>query len=478
LKNSLNELIAAWNEFAASGVPTYTAELTNNGPSTNIGNICKVGEEYLTQTALTNYATVSYCNNQDIAVINKISGWPVSTFENDPPYVKADELAKVSGDLTHEIVAANATAVVYHIGAIFAYLGKDTPPGAQPLNGTVISDVLPDGANKAFYRFLQDGNIPKVSEETYDAMLKSTGNCGGFVDLGNGKIKLPTLTAGLPWGTTSDKVCTTISAGLPNITGKTYAGNNYSVPGAGSSIGFHNTSGSFQLSEYIYKQCVANGGSTGAINSLEFDASKSNPIYGNSNTVQPPGIGVRWFIQVSHPIDLNLLKIDVIRELNDLEFGSMPDFTKMVEMFKLHTGDKWIATLNDVFKINVPGYIYITSSNYNANSDIDSDFIINVSNAAENFYTPQKSANYNPNFARLHKTVDNYAYGGGDSMPFSIIPGKNTWLAFTSWSTTKHVYVYFVPTKYITKHFPEIVPSSYFTNGKIFTNSGNGLTRL
>jgi hypothetical protein len=212
------------------------------------------------------------------------------------------------------------------------------------------------------------------------------------------------------------------------------------------------------------------------------DASRSNPIYKNNADVHTNGVRMVWCIQVQHLVGVEVKLYDIPKELKDLrdslEFGSMPDFTKMVEMFKLHTGDKWIATLNDVFKINVPGYIYITSSNYNANSDIDSDFIINVSNAAENFYTPQKSANYNPNFARLHKTVDNYAYGGGDSMPFSIIPGKNTWLAFTSWSTTKHVYVYFVPTKYITKHFPEIVPSSYFTNGKIFTNSGNGLTRL
>lgn len=472
MKNSLNELIAAWNEFAADGVPTYTAELTNNGPSTTIGNICKVGEEYLTQTALTDYATVAYCNTQDTAIKNEISGWNVSTFKNDPPYVKANELAKVSGDLTHEIVAANATAVVYHIGAIFAYLGKDTPAGAQPLNGTVIYDVLPDGANKAFYNFLLSGNIPKVEETTYNAMLESTGNCGGFVDLGGGQIKLPTLTAGLPWGTTSENVCTTISAGLPNITGA-FAQETEKTE--------QHFSGAFYLGDRVTGQSGEPTGNHDEI--INFDASISNSIYGNSNTVQPPGIGVRWFIQVSHPIDLNLLKIDVVRELNDLEFGSMPDFTKMVEMFKFASTNQWSATLNDVFKINVPGYIYITSSNFNANGSIDSDFIINVSNAANNFYTPQSATGYtvdgyNPNFAKLHTTVNTDFHGGGDTMPFSIVPGKNTWIAFTSISTTGRVYVYFVPTKYITKHFPEIDSTSYFTRGKIFTKSGNGLTRL
>lgn len=209
------------------------------------------------------------------------------------------------------------------------------------------------------------------------------------------------------------------------------------------------------------------------------DASKSNPIYKNNADVHTNGVRMVWCIQVKHLVGVEVKLYDIPKELKDLrdslEFGSMPDFTKMVEMFKFVTSEGWMATLNDVFKINVPGYIYITSSNYNATGDIDSDFIINVSNAANKFYTPQKE---NPNFARLHTTVNSEGHGGGDTMPFSIIPGKNTWIAFTSRSTTARVYVYFVPTKYITKHFSAIDPASYFTRGKIFTSSGNGLTRL
>ena len=74
------------------------------------------------------------------------------------------------------------------------------------------------------------------------------------------------------------KVGTTIEAGLPNITGKC---------GAHGAVALKNMEGAF------YSQ----GPTAGAANSRGddpmnvyylFDASLSNPIYGNSDTVQPP----------------------------------------------------------------------------------------------------------------------------------------------------------------------------------------------
>ncbi len=84
--------------------------------------------------------------------------------------------------------------------------------------------------------------------------------------------------------TDSSKIGTTVAAGLPNITGEFSAmtyGEGYFVNGA---------SGAFYAgSNYQYK-----GGSTAYWSSNsrgpKFDASRSNSIYGNSTTVQPPAI--------------------------------------------------------------------------------------------------------------------------------------------------------------------------------------------
>lgn len=79
-----------------------------------------------------------------------------------------------------------------------------------------------------------------------------------------------------------------IEAGLPNITGSFYSyhgHSEYSDKGA-----FYTPYGEVShLDGGAYWFC--NRGY------IYFDASNSNAIYGKSNTVQPPAITVRWFIQ-------------------------------------------------------------------------------------------------------------------------------------------------------------------------------------
>lgn len=79
-----------------------------------------------------------------------------------------------------------------------------------------------------------------------------------------------------------NKVGTTVDAGLPNITGRF------------SGILSHSSfiaEGAFSRSIYDatnYQGYMANGLYAGNIQANSFDASLSNPIYGNSDTVQPP----------------------------------------------------------------------------------------------------------------------------------------------------------------------------------------------
>lgn len=81
---------------------------------------------------------------------------------------------------------------------------------------------------------------------------------------------------------------TTVKAGLPNITG------NFSIRNVGNSAGIFyetipNSSGAFYAETYDTQyspMSITNSRTTGQ--AIKFLASRSNEIYGQSNTVQPP----------------------------------------------------------------------------------------------------------------------------------------------------------------------------------------------
>lgn len=90
------------------------------------------------------------------------------------------------------------------------------------------------------------------------------------------------------WTSNGNNAGSTISAGLPNITGSFGARDGYTSQ-SGRAVNFQSTSGAFSLSS-----SSANFGtwdSTRTITggkSVSFNASNSSSIYGNSSTVQPP----------------------------------------------------------------------------------------------------------------------------------------------------------------------------------------------
>ena len=78
-----------------------------------------------------------------------------------------------------------------------------------------------------------------------------------------------------------------VEAGLPNITGTATA--------IGNTTGFPRSTGvftgAFYNSKTLSQAFSVSSGGDGA--TFAMDASRSNSIYGNSNTVQPPAIKVR-----------------------------------------------------------------------------------------------------------------------------------------------------------------------------------------
>ena len=147
------------------------------------------------------------------------------------------------------------------IGVVQAFAGKTIPSGW----------LLCDGS--------------AVSRTTYAALFAVIGTTYGA---GNGSttFNLPNLIDKFVEG--SATAGTVKSAGLPNITGK------YHDPCVGQ-LGTQ-TNGVFKWNANPRDRNVP-GGTDAGFGTLDFDASRSNSIYGKSTTVQPPALTMRYIIK-------------------------------------------------------------------------------------------------------------------------------------------------------------------------------------
>lgn len=145
----------------------------------------------------------------------------------------------------------------------------------------------------------EQGNILKLTNDNYETILKYTGNCGGFVIYDDtdspyyGNVRLPSLTNGTLWGndiTQKINIGESLQAGLPNINGQFNA-----IYYTGDKKDYF--SGAFNVYKIYMNGLDATKADIRTGIGI-FNASQSSPVYGRSNTVQPPAIKVNWCIQV------------------------------------------------------------------------------------------------------------------------------------------------------------------------------------
>jgi hypothetical protein len=107
------------------------------------------------------------------------------------------------------------------------------------------------------------------------------GSCGFYgLDTSTGTARMPTLAAGVFGTTVAGQYGQAVAAGLPNITGSLLGDNNY---GAVATRIF-TTTGAYSTVRRGYGAGFDVGNDA---RDIYFDASRSNSIYGNSDTVQP-----------------------------------------------------------------------------------------------------------------------------------------------------------------------------------------------
>ena len=183
------------------------------------------------------------------------------------------------------------------IGTVFMSDLKypNMPAGALEYNGTEI--VNADTTYPEFWKnWLIAGKMNTGSYTDYSAaMTDNGGTCPFFaLDVENKRFKTPTWADGVfaAAATTSGEINKYYNAGLPNITGSIdpYVDMN------------RNWSGAFSVNKTAPTNPSGTSGN-GSGSHVMFDASKSNDIYGASDTVTPKHVRKRWFVQVANAIE-------------------------------------------------------------------------------------------------------------------------------------------------------------------------------
>lgn len=242
-----------------------------------------------------------YTFNSDVS--NAIGGYPLgailyySNTSANPPEYKFLRSAKANNTDnfvsnpsfigTSWIDVTPKTPGGMQIGSIFAHGSSVPPAGAYLLNGQTIANC--QTLYPTFWTWVNSGNVRVISSSEYTQELSATGVCGGFVvDSTAGSIRLPSVVNGTLWGADASSIGQSLAAGLPNITGSFYGIYRTST---------EDYSGAFQTSKENVNGIDFTSSSTRS-SPATFNASRSNSIYGKSNTVQPPAIRVSWCIQV------------------------------------------------------------------------------------------------------------------------------------------------------------------------------------
>lgn len=216
------------------------------------------------------------------------------------------------------------------------------------------------GTYDAFCQFVinkynaDNTSIPVTDLETYKTELETYGQCGKFV-ITDTYIKLPTIKKFIEGISSISDIGTALGAGLPNIEGHfnvdrksdnttllpnssetaITTGAMYAVYQGGS--GTHSTASS-SSTKYTADDVI-------------FDASRSNIIYGNSDTVQPQSIKYPYYIVVATvtktDIEVNIDNIatDLNNKLSKTETVRYP-----VSKWISSDGMSWYTIYSDDWK--------------------------------------------------------------------------------------------------------------------------------
>ena len=223
-------------------------------------NLYKLANYRIVSTAYSVGDTVAVPYHADLQLKCTTAG-TTSAAALDTANVKAGDTLTDGGVVWLVILADHNPA-----GTVLAFAGDTIPTGYLACNGAAIS------------------------RSTYAALFAAIGDTYGSGD-GSTTFNLPNLTDKFIQG--SATAGTVKSAGLPNIEGTTWT-----LLGTYKDMPSNYGSKALRLnSQGLQNSTIGEGDGDDHACTLEFNASWSNSIYGNSNTVQPPALTMRYIIK-------------------------------------------------------------------------------------------------------------------------------------------------------------------------------------
>ncbi len=310
LKTTTDNRIAT-NEEAIAG----TDDIKLMTPLKTLNSITNyMNEKFMTDSIfkyseLKNYSKgdLCFCVNEDFIpkiyysiVNNNLGNNPLADENND----YWEEIRTVSGSFTGQLIKSTI-----------------------PLNDANLhladgDKIIYNGIHKNFYSFMEklydDETIRDnifCTEEEYNNSISLYGNCGKYVFVKNEYVRLPTINGWIETTTAINNNGKTNEAGLPNITGKFGGGTNADQIGT---YWKESAEGAFYNAGWLVNYMVGKGIETkDRYTQQRFDASRSNDIYGNSDTVTPRGIKYLVYIVLGTTKNANV-EIDINNITNDI----------------------------------------------------------------------------------------------------------------------------------------------------------------
>lgn len=217
-------------------------------------------------------------------------------------------------DALYEYAQTLQQQLVYNrfVGEVFSSLVPINDNGVKLLDGSVLEvGGIYDEFINHIVGFKEGYPNLFCTEEEWNTSISTYGVCGKFVYTEGVSLRIPKITGFVEGTLDATELGNLIEAGLPNITGESNIGGN--APKTVFS------SGALRQVRYQLNSVVnATPSDISDLAQTTLDASLSNPIYGNSDTVQPQSIRVYYYIVVANGIkqDVEIDLDNVLTKVN------------------------------------------------------------------------------------------------------------------------------------------------------------------
>lgn len=194
-----------------------------------------------------------------------------------------------------------------------------------------------------------------ITEEEWQRQVTTNGRCSKYVlDEVAKTIRLPKIIGYLEGTVTPSELGVFTPAGLPNITGTMVGDISEGV-----------ATGALKI-DTIYSSPMWQGSvNVARMRNWSLDASLSNPIYGNSDTVQTDSIKVYYYIVVATGVKTDV-QIDIDQVITDLNNKAARDLSNCTKPYVVETyknGTSWYRVWSDGY-CEQGGYWVGTLQNY------------------------------------------------------------------------------------------------------------------